>query len=127
MTVELTFDGTNFDTDATLTLIVGADAIADYAGSPLTTQIAVAASIESEATEDDGDQQPDSPEQTEEAVLLTARFEAMPAVHDSSAFTFEIHFSEEIEISFVNMRDDVLDVDRRRGERGAALAGGAAT
>ena len=110
VTVELTFDGTNFDTDATLTFIIGADAIAEYDGSSLTAQIAVAASIESEATEDDGDQQPDSPEQTEEAVLLTARFEAMPAVHDSSEFTFELHFSEEIEISYVNVRDSVLDV-----------------
>ena len=111
VTVELTFDGTNFDTDATLTFIIGADAIAEYDGSPLTAQIAVAASIESAATEDDGDQQPDSPEQPEEAVLLTARFASdMPAAHDGSEFTFEIHFSEEIEISFVNMRDDVLDV-----------------
>ena len=34
----------------------------------------------------------------------------MPAVHDSSEFTFELHFSEEIEISYVNVRDSVLDV-----------------
>ena len=110
VTVELTFDSTNFDTDATLTFIIGADAIAEYDGSSLTAQIAVAASTESEAAEDDGDQQPDSPEQPEEAVLLTARFEAMPAVHDSSEFTFELHFSEEIEISYRNIEDDVLDV-----------------
>ena len=44
------------------------------------------------------------------AQTLTARFEAMPESHDSSEFTFEIHFSEEIEMSFVNLRDDVLDV-----------------
>ena len=43
-------------------------------------------------------------------LLLTARFEALPAVHDSSAFTFELHFSEEIEISYRNIEDDVLDV-----------------
>ena len=44
------------------------------------------------------------------AQTLTARFEAMPESHDGSEFTFEIHFSEEIEMSFVNLRDDVLDV-----------------
>ena len=44
------------------------------------------------------------------AQTLTARFEAMPKSHDVSEFTFELHFSEEIEMSFVNMRDDVLDV-----------------
>ena len=105
VTVELTFDGTNFDTDATLTFIVGADAIADYDGSPRTAQIAVAASIESEATEDDGDQQPDSPEQS-----LTARFEDMPASHDGSAFTFKLHFSEAFPLSYVTLRDDAFTV-----------------
>ena len=106
VTVELTFDGTNFDTDATLTFIIGADAIAEYDGSPLTAQIAVAASTESEATEDDGDQQPDSSEQS-----LTARFEDMPAVHDGSEFTFELHFSEEIKISrALAVSDTVLEV-----------------
>ena len=44
------------------------------------------------------------------AQTLTARFEAMPESHDGSEFTFELHFSEEIEMSFVNLRDDVLDV-----------------
>ena len=44
------------------------------------------------------------------AQTLTARFEMMPESHDGSEFTFEIHFSEEIEMSFVNLRDDVLDV-----------------
>ena len=44
------------------------------------------------------------------AQTLTARFEAMPESHDGSEFTFEIHFSEEIEMSYVNLRDDVLDV-----------------
>ena len=44
------------------------------------------------------------------AQTLTASFEALPESHDGSEFTFELHFSEEIEMSFVNMRDDVLDV-----------------
>ena len=44
------------------------------------------------------------------AQTLTARFEEMPESHDGSEFTFEVHFSEEVEMSFVNMRDDVLDV-----------------
>ena len=44
------------------------------------------------------------------AQTLTARFEAIPESHDGSEFTFEVHFSEEIEMSYVNMRDDVLDV-----------------
>ena len=44
------------------------------------------------------------------AQTLTARFESLPESHDGSEFTFELHFSEEIEMSFVNLRDDVLDV-----------------
>ena len=44
------------------------------------------------------------------AQTLTARFESLPESHDGSEFKFEIHFSEEIDMSFVNMRDDVLDV-----------------
>ena len=44
------------------------------------------------------------------AQTLTARFEAMPESHDGSEFTFELHFSEEIEMSFVTVRDDVFDV-----------------
>ena len=44
------------------------------------------------------------------AQTLTARFEMMPESHDGSEFTFELHFSEEIEMSFVNLRDDVLGV-----------------
>ena len=46
ITVELEFDG-NIDTDATLTFTVGADAIAEYSGSPLTAQIPVTAIMES--------------------------------------------------------------------------------
>ena len=48
VTVELEFDG-NIDTDATLTFTVGADAIAEYSGSPLTAQIAVTEVMESVA------------------------------------------------------------------------------
>ena len=53
----------------------------------------------------------ESPEEVGDSGSLTARFEAMPASHDGvNAFTFELRFSEEIEMSYVNMRDDVLDV-----------------
>ena len=44
------------------------------------------------------------------AQTLTARFAAMPEWHDGSEFAFELHFSEEIEMSFVNLRDEVLEV-----------------
>ncbi len=43
-------------------------------------------------------------------VSLTARFEALPESHDGSTFTFELHFSEKIRISYRNVRDDVLNV-----------------
>ena len=43
-------------------------------------------------------------------VPLTASFEDMPATHDGSAFTFTLNFSENIKMSYVNMRDDVLSV-----------------
>ena len=46
VTVELTFDGTDFDTDATLTLTVAAGAIAGYSGPAFTDQIPVTASTE---------------------------------------------------------------------------------
>ena len=46
VTVELEFNG-DFDTDATLTFAVGADAIANYSGSAFTAQIPVSASTES--------------------------------------------------------------------------------
>ena len=62
----------------------------------------------------DTDSQPKEKSQSKEsndALALTARFESMPATHDgSNAFNFEIQFSEEIAMSYVNMRDDVLDV-----------------
>ena len=47
LTVELEFDGTDLDTDATLTFTVRADAIADYNGAALTDSLPVAASQES--------------------------------------------------------------------------------
>ncbi len=47
ITVELTFDGTNLDTSATLTFTVGAGAITNYSGSAFTAQIPVSASRES--------------------------------------------------------------------------------
>ncbi len=46
LTVELTFKG-NIDTDATLTFTVGADAIADYNGAPLSAQVTVTGGKES--------------------------------------------------------------------------------
>ena len=46
ITVALTFDATDFDTDATLTFTVGADAITNYDGSALIAAIPVVAVIE---------------------------------------------------------------------------------
>ena len=50
VTVKLTFDGTDFDTNATLTLTVGADAIAEYNGPVLITRIPVTAVVEERPT-----------------------------------------------------------------------------
>ena len=44
--VELIFDGTDFDTDATLTFTVGADAVTGYNGTPLIAQLPVSAVVE---------------------------------------------------------------------------------
>ena len=53
----------------------------------------------------------ESPEEVGDSESLTAQFEAMPASHDGvNAFTFELRFNQEIKMSYVNMRDDVLDV-----------------
>ena len=42
---------------------------------------------------------------------LTAEFAGMPATHDGeTAFTFELRFSEEIEISYVTLRDTAFEV-----------------
>ncbi len=46
VTVELTFNG-DFDTNATLTFTIGADAIAGYGGTAFTVQVPVSASTES--------------------------------------------------------------------------------
>ena len=58
------------------------------------------------------------------AQTLTARFESMPESHDGSEFTFEVHFSEEVEMSFVNMRDDVLDVTGGTATKARRLTAG---
>ena len=50
VTVKLTFDGTDFDTNATLTFTVGADAIAEYNGPALITRIPVTAVVEERPT-----------------------------------------------------------------------------
>ena len=59
VSVELTYDG-NMTTDGTLTITVGADAIAGYNGPAFTVQVAVSVS---EAPADTGGQNPDPPEQ----------------------------------------------------------------
>ena len=65
----------------------------------------------------------ESPEEVGDSGSLTAWFEAMPASHDGvNAFTFELRFSEEIEMSYVNMRDDVLDVTGGTVTRARRLA-----
>ena len=50
VTVKLTFDGTDFDTDATLTFTVGADAITNYDGPALIAAILVTAVVEESPT-----------------------------------------------------------------------------
>ena len=46
-----------------------------------------------------------------EASGLTAEFAGMPATHDGeTAFAFELRFSEEIEISYVTLRDTAFEV-----------------
>ena len=47
VTVELTFDGTDFDTNSTITFTVAAGAIANYSGSAFTAEVPVTASTES--------------------------------------------------------------------------------
>jgi len=50
VTAKLTFDGTDFDTDATLTFTVGAEAITNYDGPARITRIPVTAVIEESPT-----------------------------------------------------------------------------
>ncbi|MYA98496.1 leucine-rich repeat protein, partial [Candidatus Poribacteria bacterium] len=59
VTVELTYDG-DMTANGTLTLTVGADAIAGYNGPALTVQVSVSASTDAPA--DTGNQNPDPPE-----------------------------------------------------------------
>ena len=47
VTVELTFDGTDFDTNSTITFTVAAGAIANYSGSAFTAQVPVTSGSES--------------------------------------------------------------------------------
>ena len=68
----------------------------------------------------DIDEQPQQPE----GLVLTAHFEKLPTSHDGSSFTFELHFSEEFEISFANVRDDVLDVTGGEVTRAQRLEAG---
>ena len=42
---------------------------------------------------------------------LTASFSGMPTEHDGSSFTFELHFSENPEVSFRTLRDHAFTVD----------------
>ena len=42
---------------------------------------------------------------------LTARFENMPSEHDGSEFTFELHFSENPEVSFRTLKNHAFTVD----------------
>ena len=50
VSVELRFDGTDFDTDRTLTFKVGADAIAGYTGTDLIARVSVRAVVEQRPT-----------------------------------------------------------------------------
>ena len=60
---------------------------------------------------------------TDVAVGLTARFEDVPARHGgTAAFTFELHFSEEFGISYVTVRDSVLEVGGGTVTRARRLA-----
>ena len=69
VTVELTFDGTDFDTNSTLTFTVGTGAIAGYDGAALTAQVSVSATTE--APEDTGGQTPQQPGDVGGAPTLT--------------------------------------------------------
>ena len=67
ITLELEFDGTDFDTNSTLTFTVGADAIAGYNGPALTAQLSVSASTETPVVTDVTDgQTPVTPQQPQQ-------------------------------------------------------------
>ena len=66
---------------------------------------------------DDADNQESLTSEATEAVaaaaqaLLTAAFQGLPDSHDgSTAFTFRVLFSEDVGISYVNMRDDAFSL-----------------
>ena len=88
----------------------------DISGATSSTYTLVAADegktikVKVSFTDDAGNEETLTGSITVAVVPLTASFEDMPDTHDGSAFTFEVHFSEEISISYVNMRDDVLNV-----------------
>ena len=90
----------------------------DISGATSSTYTLVAADegktikVKVSFTDDAGNEETLTGSITVAVVPLTASFEDMPDTHDGSAFTFEVHFSEEISISYVNMRDDVLNVSR---------------
>ncbi len=58
----------------------------------------------------DGKAQSSSLSATVTSAPLTARFESMPETHNGSAFTFELHISEEVSIGYATVRDSVLSV-----------------
>ena len=54
---------------------------------------------------------PDQPKESDEqAEPLTASAHGVPASHTGDAFTFELHFSEEIPLSYVTLRDHAFTV-----------------
>ncbi len=78
VTVELEFDGTDFDTDATLTFTVGADAIAGY-NQDLTAQIPVTAIQQSNA-----------------AVSISPASVVSPAIGEELTFNLNIEGGENV-------------------------------
>ena len=57
------------------------------------------------------DTAPDQPKESDEqAEPLTASAHGVPASHTGDAFTFELHFSEEIPLSYVTLRDHAFTV-----------------
>ena len=88
----------------------------DISGATSSTYTLVAADegktikVKVSFTDDAGNEETLTGSITVAVVPLTASFEDMPDTHDGSAFTFEVHFSEEIAISYVNVRYDVLEV-----------------
>ena len=57
------------------------------------------------------------------AVRLTAQFEGVPEAHDGAApFSFELRFSEEVELGYRTVRDLVLEVDGGLVTRATRLA-----